>query len=147
MVAIYTDDDGSPDALVVTYRYDGLNRRIRKLLGTDPDESDTAYDYYYSGYQVVEASKDGDGYEQYVWDGRYVHSPALRWRDADDNGSLEETLYYCNDANFNMTALVATDGDVVERYRCDPYGKVTVLHGADDAERAECGRRPLYHAT
>jgi RHS repeat-associated protein len=36
-------------------------------------------------------------------------------------------LYYTQDANFNVTALVAPDGTVVERYAYDPYGKVTVL--------------------
>jgi RHS repeat-associated protein len=33
-----------------------------------------------------------------------------------------------------VTALVATDGDVVERYMYDPYGQVLVLNGADDAD-------------
>ena len=46
--------------------------------------------------------------------------------DTDPNGSLDETLYYCNDANMNVTALVNTSGDVVERYLYDPYGKVTI---------------------
>jgi RHS repeat-associated protein len=35
-----------------------------------------------------------------------------------------------------VLALVATDGNVVERYAYDPYGRVTVLHGADDADGA-----------
>jgi RHS repeat-associated protein len=34
----------------------------------------------------------------------------------------------------NVTALVDTDGDVVERYMYDPYGQVLVLNGADDAD-------------
>jgi RHS repeat-associated protein len=36
----------------------------------------------------------------------------------------------------NVTALVDTDGDVVERYVYDAYGQATVLHGADDADGA-----------
>ena len=37
----------------------------------------------------------------------------------------------------NVTALVdGSDGDVVERYMYSPYGEVTVLHGADDADGA-----------
>ena len=39
---------------------------------------------------------------------------------------LDETLYYCNDANMNVTALVNTSGTVVERYLYDPYGAVKV---------------------
>lgn len=69
---------------------------------------------------------------QYVWDLRYIDAPVLRWRDADARAAnaLEETLYYCNDANMNVTALVATDGDAVERYSYDPYGGVMRHNGA-----------------
>jgi len=72
---------------------------------------------------------------QYVWDIRYIDAPVLRWRDADGNsetgdGGLEETLYYCNDANMNVTALVEPDGDVVERVVYDPYGKAKFYDGS-----------------
>jgi len=96
-------------------------------------EPDVTYDYYYAGYQVVEVRKGGDAdpLEQYVWDGRYVHSPCLRWRDGNTDGDLDDegdsVLYYTNDANFNVTALVAPDGDVAERVVYDPYGKPTFL--------------------
>jgi RHS repeat-associated protein len=69
---------------------------------------------------------------QWLWDQRYIDAPVLRWRDADadpETGQygLDETLYYCNDANMNVTALVdAETGEVVERYMYDPYGKATV---------------------
>jgi RHS repeat-associated protein len=54
----------------------------------------------------------------------------LRWRDTNTDGTLEDTLYYCNDANFNVTALVdASDGSVVERVMYDPYGKPTFYDG------------------
>ena len=83
-------------------------------------------------------------YEQYIWSPRYVDAPVLRDRDGDadpetgdlgvtDSG-LDERLYYLNDANMNVTALVDTDGGVVERYVYDPYGRPTVLNGADDAD-------------
>ena len=66
-----------------------------------------------------------------MWDGRYVHSPCLRWRDANTDGDLDDegdsVLYYTSDANFNVTALVAADGDVAERVVYDPYGKPTFL--------------------
>jgi len=82
---------------------------------------------------VVEVRRGGDAdpLEQYVWDGRYVHSPCLRWRDGNTDGDLDDegdsVLYYTNDANFNVTALVAADGDVAERVVYDPYGKPTFL--------------------
>ena len=70
-------------------------------------------------------------YAQYAWDGRYIDAPVLRWRDPNEAGqTLSETLYYANDGNFNVTALVDPNtGDVVERYVYDPYGKATFLAG------------------
>ena len=123
------------------HAHDAAGRRIRKLLGTNPAAPTLALDYYHNtGGQIIEAHKDGvDDHplEQYVWSPRYVHAPILRWRDGNTDGDLEDegdsTLYYCNDANFNVTALVdgtsgsETFGQVVERYLYDPYGKVTFL--------------------
>jgi RHS repeat-associated protein len=48
---------------------------------------------------------------------------------------LDERLYYLQDANYNVTALVQGTpnhqdiGKVVERYAYDPYGRATVLDG------------------
>jgi len=133
MVEVRADNNGQPGDLIITARYDGLTRRIQKVVA---GETDTTYDYYYNeGRQVLEERKTiGQGstqtYAQYVWDGRYVHSPACRFRDSDGNGSLDETLYYTNDANFNITALIGTDGTPVERVVYDPYGKPTFYDGS-----------------
>ena len=67
---------------------------------------------------------------QYVLSRRYIDAPVLRWQDANDDGDVAdsgEVLYYTQDANFNVTAVVDTSGNVVERYAYDPYGEVTVL--------------------
>ncbi|MCX5653082.1 MAG: polymorphic toxin-type HINT domain-containing protein [Planctomycetota bacterium] len=129
-----TGTPGTPGAIVATYRHDATGRRIRKLLGTDPV---TALDYYHnSGGQIIEVRKGGSEYplEQYLWSPRYVHAPVMRWRDGNTDGDLEDegdsTLYYCNDANMNVTALVNTSGTVVERYLYEPYGKVTIYDGS-----------------
>jgi RHS repeat-associated protein len=50
------------------------------------------------------------------------------WRDDNLHGDFldsNETLYYTQDANFNVTALVNTSGTVLERTMYDPYGKPT----------------------
>jgi RHS repeat-associated protein len=132
-----TNGDGDKDAQgtdtqVLTCRYDGLGRRIQKIVEGTPD---VTYDYYYNeSWQVLEVRKDADTdpYEQYVWDIRYIDAPVLRDRDTSSppNGAIDETLYYCNDANMNVTALVNTSGTVVERYVYDPYGKVTFYNGS-----------------
>jgi RHS repeat-associated protein len=123
-----TIDD--PGELVATYSYDGQNRRIRKVVEGDPD---VTYDYYYNErWQVVEVRKGGSAnpYEQYVWGLQYVDAPVVRFQDSDTNGTLNNTLYYMYDGNFNVTALIGTDGTVAERYVYDPYGKVSFLDGS-----------------
>jgi RHS repeat-associated protein len=50
------------------------------------------------------------------------------------SNSGDEHLYYCNDANMNVTAILdGYDGATVERYAYDPYGKPTILNGVRDS--------------
>ena len=59
---------------------------------------------------------------------QYVDELVARFRDADESGgTLEEELYALSDANWNVTAVVENDGDVVERFNYTPYGKSTEL--------------------
>jgi RHS repeat-associated protein len=57
-----------------------------------------------------------------------------RDRDSDANGSLEERLYALQDANFNVTSVADTSGNVVERYLFDPYGQRLVLDASFSAD-------------
>jgi len=97
---------------------------------------------------------------QWLWDIRYIDAPVLRWRDTGGDPDLDETLYYCNDANMNVTALVdASSGNVVERYLYSPYGQPEIYNGSwtavawADSKKNEilyCGYRwdpetGLYH--
>ncbi len=130
----------SGSTTLATYAYNGLNQRIRKAV---PGESAVTTDYYYNeAWQVLEEQQTIAGgagpatYAQYVWDPRYIDAPVCRFRDPGLAGTLSETLYYTQDANMNVTALVNTSGQVVERYQYDPYGKVTFLQGAVDLSGA-----------
>ncbi len=147
LVAVHEHDETDPENpvgdLIVTYRYNGLNHRVRKLVGDDPQNPDEVREFYYNEqWQVLEERRELAGdqmrlYAEYVWCVRYIDSPIVRFRDsnADDgetapDGTLDETLYYTTDANMNVTALVAPgSGDVVERYVYDPYGRAAVLDG------------------
>jgi RHS repeat-associated protein len=132
MTEVRSDNGGNPGDLILTARYDGLGRRISKDTPTE------LTDYYYNeSWQVLEEQKTAHAryailhtYAQYLWDIRYIDAPVLRWRDRNSDGTLDETLYYCNDANMNVTALVDTSGSVVERYQYTPYGSVTVCDSA-----------------
>lgn len=57
---------------------------------------------------------------------------AVRFYDEDTNGS-QETQYYLQDANFNVTAVTDDSGTVLERYHYTPYGEVTFLEPDFDA--------------
>jgi len=133
------------NTLLATYRYDGLNRRVKKVVAVDGN-SVADYVYHNEGWQVVEvrrgvnAAPTPAAYKQYAWDLRYIDAPICRWWDSDRDGQIEpaagEMQYFTNDGNFNTTALIdANSGAVVERYQYDPYGKVTVLNGAAGAEK------------
>jgi RHS repeat-associated protein len=124
------------------YFYDGLGRRIAKAALSPTNSYDRTDFYYNENWQVLEEQKAPGyaslatatsatptaPYAQYVWDLRYIDAPVCRWRSSSTNspGALDECLYYCNDANMNVTALVnSATGSVVERYMYDPYGKPT----------------------
>jgi RHS repeat-associated protein len=128
---------------VAEYRYDGLNRRIAKLVFDAPSDTWTRTDSYFNeAWQVLEervatavlAADKGvpatAAYVQYLWDPRYIDTPILRWRNANvEDLDLEETVYYTTDANFNVTALIdGSTGEPTERYAYDAYGTVTVLN-------------------
>jgi len=137
LVKVYQDNGAtsgqkdSGDTLVAKYRYDGQGRQIQKVVAGSPD---VTYDYYYNeNWQAVEVRRDGDAdpLDQYVWDPRYVDAPLVRFHDANTDGdyldSGDNVLYYCQDANWNVTAVVSAGGSVVERYMYAAYGKATVL--------------------
>jgi len=128
----------SPGTTVVTYSYDGQNRRIRKAVA-----GDDTYDYYYNeSWQVLEVRKDSrtnKTYQQYVWGVQYIDAPVVQFRDTADDGVLEQALYYMYDGNFNVTAVIGTNGTVAERYTYDPYGKVT-FKAADWSDAASQAR-------
>jgi RHS repeat-associated protein len=125
------------DATIAEYRYDGILRRITKLVPHGESNWDRTDYYYNESWQCLEERFAGNvstenrdtpataAKVQCVWDIRYIDAPVLRWRDTGGDPDLDETLYYCNDANMNVTALVNTSGQVVERYTYDPYGKAT----------------------
>jgi len=117
-----------------------LARRVKHLDSQNPSSPDgiDAYVYYFynRGWQVLETrdtTTESDQPEslqpvyQYVWSPRYIDAPILRDENTDADGLCDdERIYYLGDANFNVTTLVDTGGDAVERYIYNPYGVLTV---------------------
>jgi RHS repeat-associated protein len=107
---------------LTAYTYDGLNRRLTESV------SGAQRDLYYNAqWQVIEERVNGQTQTQYVWDPLASDTLVERDRDPNGSGTLSERLYAQQEANGNVTALVDTTGNVVERFVYDPYGQVTVL--------------------
>jgi RHS repeat-associated protein len=106
-----------------TFAYDALDRRVTATVG-----STTTHLYYSTAGQVLEeriGSATG-ATVQYVWCPCYVGALVERDRDPTGGTSLTERLYVAQDANYNVTALIDTSGNVQERFAYDPYGKTTI---------------------
>jgi len=133
----------SGGTVLATYRYNGLNHRVRKLLGGDPANPTSSQDYYYNtSWQLLETYGQASAthpLDRYVWGLEYIDAPIIRYRDGNTDGDVldegDSSLYYLHDANFNATGLVDKGQTAVaERYMYEPYGRATVLNGADDAD-------------
>ncbi len=127
--------------VVGKYEYDGLARRVKKHVDTDSPASPNGVDsyvhfFYNSGWQVLEtrvSASENTGPEslqpeyQYVWSQRYIDAPVLRDENTDADGTCDDArIYYLGDANFNVTTLVDTGGDAIERFTYNPYGVITI---------------------
>ena len=127
--------------VVGRYEYDGLGRRAKSHVDSqspaNPNGVDAYVHFFYNqGWQELESRVSGSentGPEslqpqyQYVWSRRYIDAPVLRDKNTDADGLCDdERLYYLGDANFNVTTLVNTGGDALERYVYSPYGVLTI---------------------
>ncbi len=140
LVKVIHRDAGGQPTKTVEYDYDGLNRRITTHLDSGAPSNPTGidtyiHDYYNSSWQILETRQSDtesappetlQPKHQYVWSQRYIDAPVLRDENTAANGLCDdERLYFLNDANFNVTALLDTAGDALERYVYSPYGVVT----------------------
>jgi RHS repeat-associated protein len=111
----------SSGTTIASYGYDALGRRITQT------ENGTTTDLYYStNWQVVEERQGSTTTTQYVWSPFYVDQLIERDDQANGSGTLTRRLYAEQDADYNVTSITDSGGNVVERYSYDPYGNVTV---------------------
>ncbi len=128
--------------VVAKYEYDGDGRRIKKHIDSQSPSSPNGIDRYehlfYSDIQLVETrntTAENDQPEslqpkyQFLWSPRYIDAPILRDENTDQDSLCDDgRLYYLADANMNVTSLVDANGDALERYIYDPYGRVTIYN-------------------
>ena len=115
----------------IRYEYSGLNHRIAKTVENIRTES-----FFSEKWQELE-NRTNDETATYVWGQRYVDD--LVYRESDG-----EKLYFVADPNWNVVATVDEDGDVVERFQYDAFGKVSGL--TSDWDRTFTGQ-VLDHET
>ena len=117
-------------AQVVTYLYDGQNKRIKKHLQTGPEVV-----YIYDGWRCIEEreyiSSAWKAKRQFVFGGRYLDEELLFDKDTNNDGNCTDsggsTRYlYCQNANWNVVALTDNTGAAVERVSYTAYGQPTV---------------------
>ena len=133
------------NAVIARYEYDPLGQRIVQRSGAGAAAE--VRDFYYStGWQVLEERVRSTAglipaaaNTQYVWSP--IASDALIERDRNRDGlaatgarGLEQRIYAIQDANWNVTALIAVagvpaaaTGTVINRFVYLPYGGVQVL--------------------
>ncbi|MEK7857186.1 MAG: RHS repeat-associated core domain-containing protein [Acidobacteriota bacterium] len=116
----------TPDPLVAQYTYDATGRRVSKNFGG------LTTIYVSAGLQEIAEYENGAAsaspLRSYVF-GSYIDEPVMMVV------GTEKYFYHSNNL-YSVAAITNAAGAVVERYRYDPYGKVTIL-APDGTERTE----------
>ncbi|NLW83448.1 MAG: RHS repeat-associated core domain-containing protein [Phycisphaerae bacterium] len=99
------------------YAYDALGRRIGKY---DAAAMETTFYYYNDQWQILAAYDEYSSLQRYYVYGNTIDEVLVMNDGADDT-------YYAHDHLYSPVALLDDDGDVLERYEYDAYGKVQVL--------------------
>lgn len=122
---------------MVSYYYDGKNRRVKKDLTSGTDVL-----YINHGWQELEEREwdtNGEGTEddkweprrQYVYGPTYVDEVLIFDKDTDSDGDCTDgegssRYFYAQQANWNVVAVTDSSGDTAERIKYDPYGEAAV---------------------
>jgi RHS repeat-associated protein len=120
-----TEVHDSSDDLIAAYSYDALDRRITVSTGTPGPDTTTDLFYSKDDQVIEERSEDGSGnptttQAQYVWNPFYVNDLIQR----------NDGIWVEQDANYNVTSISDSSGNILERFVYDPYGEVTIFNAA-----------------
>ncbi len=147
-------------ALVAEYKYNGLGHMIAVHEDTEPDgdvdgDDKWFYPVHDERWRQVANFRESDTAPKEEWvnldaglDGRrqssYINGVVLRNKDAntiwttDSDGTLEERIYLCQNWRGDVSALVYSNGDIVEQVRYSPYGTPFGLPGGDADSDGDC---------
>jgi len=146
LVGVYCGDSTN-NPQIATLKYDGLGRRISKVIDNRADQGGQwvyddptwsrvtmVYEYYYNGQSLIETRNGSNqALKQHVWGLTYIDELlqiGINYNPSTDNTCLDEPYYALQDANFNVLGIVDTNGDLDERYEYTPYGQRTIYTDA-----------------
>lgn len=117
-----------------TYKYDALNRRIQKVVVS----TGSTTNYYYSGDQAIEERNANNT----------VMATYIFGISVDDVLQMKRgsnTYYYHKNYLGSVVAFTDNNGNLVERYEYDPYGKPSFFDANDNAlEQSAIGNSILF---
>jgi RHS repeat-associated protein len=119
----------SPAGQRHTYAYDALGRRIRRVVDADGAPRETRY--YYFGWRVIEEQSSAGLTQATYVDGSYFDDVIHMRRAGVD-------YYYHADDRYNVMAVSAAGGAVVERYDYQDFGTPEIFD-AGGAPLAQSG--------
>jgi RHS repeat-associated protein len=102
---------------VATCSYNGLNHRVRKIVGSETKL------FYFNNWQCLEEYVGSTCDARYVWGLRYIDDLVTYRKGSTDYYSLA-------DANWNVIALTNASGVAQERYNYSAFGKVNIFDAA-----------------
>ena len=124
----------SDNALVATYTYDALGRRIRKQL-----PSGAGSRYLYDGESLIEERDQTNVVvSQFVY-GYFVDQPLMMKRGG-------QTYYYQDNGLGSIAAMTDSQGTLVERYSYDHFGRPTIRNAAGTVVPASLVGNPWMFA-
>ncbi|MCP3996433.1 MAG: RHS repeat protein [bacterium] len=140
--------------LVAEHRYNGLGHRIAEHADTDDDGDVDANDEWHhfcydERWRVTAMFVDSDTApaEEFMHHGAgdsgfggatYIDEVAVRDRDTDHNGSLEERGFYCQNGRHDVVAMVDSVGHQLEMVRYLAYGIPFGLPRGDADSDGDC---------
>ena len=111
------------DTLLVEYAYDALARRIEKADYTVAESPPLTTRYVYDGQNVIEEINTNGTLERYYINGPTYIDERILIHDAD----TAKDYYYLLKELYTVAGLVDEDGQLLEAYTYNAYGKVHIF--------------------
>ena len=128
----------SDNAVIAVYRYDAHNRRNERIV-TNTTSLDERVRYLYDGWQEFEEQR-ANSTQQYVY-GIWIDEPLTLDKDANNDGSIDQTLFYQQDGKTYVAALTNRTDGVVDQVTYDAYGQPSPREGSAGNPYLFTGRR------